>query len=274
MKNKTVLMFAKGFVLFWIAVFLLIPMIIVVITAMKPPSEFVKNPVGLPSVLYFTNFSDAVTKAKMLEYSKNSLFVLVVSVALIVVADVACAYGLSKTMHKRIGKALYLFIMFGLMLGGANYVTMLLLYRNFGLYNSLWGVIVSTVAGSVPLAVFLLVGFIRALPADIMEAADIDGCSPLRSLVHIVIPLITPAISTIVILNMVTCWNNMLTPLLLLKDKNLYTVPLGLLSLRGTYRTDYTVLFAAMLISAVPLIVSYLALQKKFVESLAGSLKG
>jgi len=274
MNGKPVHKLFKGAVLFFISIALLIPLFIIVVTALKHPAEFVKNPVGPPSALYFANFSNALTKGKILQYGLNSVFVAAAALVSIVVLDTACAYGLVKTLHKLMGKAVYMMIMSGMMIGMVGYVTMILVYRSFGLHNSLWGVVVAMAAGSVPLSVFLLVGFIRAVPREIVEAAEIDGCSDSRALVQIILPLIAPAISTVVILNLVTCWNNLLTPLLLLKDTKKFTIPLGLLSLRSSYRTEYTVLFAGLIISAIPIILTYVVFQKQFVESLAGSLKG
>ena len=272
-KNNTGSIF-KALILTLVSIWLLLPLYLIVMTAFKPPAEFTVNPLGVPSRIYFENFITALTKGKVLSFGLNSVFVTVISLVLIVTLNLFCAYGLNKIQNKLYGKLIYSFLMTGMMIAAVGYVTMILLYQRAGLYDSLWGVIVSTVAGSVPLACFLLMGAIRAIPGELLEAATIDGASDMQSLLSVILPLITPTVSTIIVLNLITSWNALLTPLLLLRSAKNYTLPIGLLTFRGTYNVQYTVLFAAMLMSAVPLIIVYFTLQKKFVESLAGALKG
>ena len=119
-----------------------------------------------------------------------------------------------------------------------------------------------------------MVGHFRSLPPDLTDAAIIDGCTDLKALVYIFVPLSKPIITTIVILNLVTSWNNFLLPLLLLTDQKLNTIPLSLMAFKGIFSVQYNLLFAALIITAVPMLVLYLLFQKNFVEGLAGAVKG
>jgi raffinose/stachyose/melibiose transport system permease protein len=156
--------------------------------------------------------------------------------------------------------------------GGLRFI--ILLYRETMLYNTLTGLIVSSVAASLPFAVLTLVGFLKTIPKEMTEAARIDGCSDFKILTKVIAPILSPAITSIGMLNMITVWNAVFMPLLLLSDKSKYTIPLGLLNFKGNYATEYNYMFAGVIIVAIPMIIIYFCAQKKFVQSLAGSVKG
>lgn len=275
MVKKNYFSFVMGKLLILIyAVFLLVPMYMVVITSLKSKAEFYTNPIGLPQNFQFSNFYEAFVSAKILKYGANSLFVTGVSVFLIVVFNVLCAYGIYKIFNKRIGTIIYGVIMLGLMIPGVGYITTILLYRSFHLYNTLYALIVSAVAGSVPFSMFILVGFLRTLPKELDESAKIDGCNDLQALFYVMVPNIKPAVITIAIFNMLTTWNNLFTPLILITKEKYFTLPLGLLAFRGNYSTQYNLMFAGALIVSIPLLLVYFKFQKYFVDSLSGGVKG
>lgn len=275
MERKNILAKIPGKILVYLyALFLLVPMYFIVITALKSGNEINVNPLGLPSKPLLSNFYEAFIKGNIARSGFNSIVITTFSVIFVLIINASLAYGLYKIYDKKIGAAIYSMIVAGMMVAPVGYVTTILLYRKFHLYNNLAGVIVANIAGSVPFAMFILVGYLRSLPRDLEDAATIDGCSDLQSLIFVIVPVIKPALATIGIINMVSSWNNLLIPLLLLKKEKLYTIPIGLITFKGTYTVDYNLLFAAVFITAIPLLILYLAFQKNFVESLSGSIKG
>lgn len=275
MEKKNILAGVPGKILIYsYAAFLLAPMYFIVVTALKKGDEISKNPLGLPSEPAFGNFYEAFVKGEIAHNAFNSIVISSFTVILVVIINTLLAYGLYKTYSKKIGAFIYSAIIAGMMVAPVGYVTTILLYRQFHLYNKLLGVIVANVAGSVPFAMFILVGYLRSLPKDLEDAATIDGCTDFQNLFFVITPVIKPALATIGIFNMVSSWNNLLTPILLLKNEKLYTIPIGLVTFKGTYTVDYNLLFAAVFITAVPILILYLAFQKNFVESLSGSVKG
>ena len=271
-ENLPYAVFSKS-VLYLYSLFLLIPMYFVIITSFKSRQEIVANPLGLPAKLLFGNFKDAFIEANLARCGLNSIVITTLTVALVLLFNTLIAFGIYRTYHKRFGTFFYSVLIAGLMIPSVGYVSTIILYRQLHLYNNLMGLIGSNVAGSIPFSMFILVGFLRSVPRQLEEAATIDGCSDLQCLIHILIPIIRPALATIAIFYMVGSWNNLLGPLLLLKNRDLYTIPVGLLNFRSSNSIDYNYLFAGVLITSLPVLIFYLLCQKNFVKSLAGSVK-
>lgn len=273
MEKKTLFNLPGRLLVYLYAVFLLSPMYVIIVTALKTREEVSTNPLGLPKRIAFENFYHAIVKGEILKYGLNSLIVTCISVLLVILLNTLCAYGVYRIFHKKLGALIYAVIMLGMMVPTVGYVPIILLYRKAHLYNNLSGLIVATVAGSVPFAIFILVGFLRSVPKELEEAATIDGCKDLQILRYVLVPVIMPALVTIAIFNLISSWNNLFQPLLLIRKKELYTIPIGLLNFRGKYSTEYNLLFAAVFIVSAPVLIIYFKFQKNFVESLSGSVK-
>ena len=256
------------------SVLVFLPLYVLVTTALKSEKEIYTNPVGLPAVPQWENFLVAVEKGKILQYALNSVVVTVIAVILIVVLQTLCSYGLYRLRGTRLGRLLYSLCIAGLMIPMVGYSSLILLYRNVGLYNTRTALVIASVASSLPFATMILVGHMKQVPGELLDAARVDGCSNFQILTKVMVPVIQPAITSIGVLNLINVWNNMLTPLLLLSDSYKYTIPVGLLSFKGNYSTQYNYLFAGIIITAIPVLVLYFSSQKKFVESMTGSIKG
>lgn len=266
--------FPKGKILVVIySLLLVLPFYFAIITALKPSTELFTNPIGWPTEIAWENFRLAIEKANIIQYSLNSILVTAVSVVIIVVLDVICAYGLFKLSNTKLGGLLYGLIILGLIIPVIGYASILGTFKTFGI-NNIPALIVMNVATSVPFAMLILVGFLKTIPKELIEAAKIDGCTDLKLLFKILIPIIKPAIATIVIVNVVNTWNSFMAPLLLLREKASYTIPIGLMNFKGQYSIEYNLMFASLFIVAVPLLIVFIVFQKKFTQSLAGSVKG
>lgn len=256
------------------ALFLIVPLYFILITALKSPQEITLNPLGLPESIRWENFSEALVQGKMLRYGFNSVVIAVFGIALSMFNIIMITFCLYKLQNTTIGKILYSLVILGMFIPGVGWVSTLKMYQALGLYNKTIGVIIANGFSSIPFGVFIVYGFMKTLPRELEEAAYIDGCTDFGVLRHILIPLIKPALITVGIFNFVANWNNLLTPLLLLNDSSKYTLPIGMLAFRGTYSVDYNLVFAAVIIAGAPLVLLYLRFQKHFVDSLTGSVKG
>lgn len=254
--------------------FLLLPIYFVIITSLKSRADINLKPIALPLQPVFRNFIDAIVEGKIARSSINSITITGCTIIISMVVNILLSYGIYKMFAKKVGVTIYSFIMFGMMIAPVGFVNLIILYQQMHLYNNLAGVILNLAANSIPFSVFLLVGHFRSIPKDLQDAATIDGCNDMQTLRNIFIPLSKPTITTILILNLVQSWNNLLSPLLLLRSEKLEPIPLSLLSFRGNYNIKYNFMFAALIITAIPLLLLFSKFQKYFVESLSGSLKG
>jgi raffinose/stachyose/melibiose transport system permease protein len=135
-------------------------------------------------------------------------------------------------------------------------------------------VLVYSVLG-IPLGVLVMVGFFRALPRDLEEAARIDGASHFQIFWKIMLPLTRPALAAVIILNGVWMWNDFFLGLILLTREDAYTLPVAIMAFRGSYSTEWGLIFASVIISVLPVLIGYVLLSRQFIAGLtAGSVKG
>ena len=249
-------------------------LLIVFVSGFKTSSDFMSNPIGLPKKWVLTTFIEAWQLSKFSIYFKNSIIITSFSLVMILIIACMAAYGIARYKYK-FSKIAYIYFMMGLMFPVQLYVLPLFLtLRNFGLLSSYLGMIVIYTATAQSFSVFLLVGFFRTLPKEIEEAAKIDGASDFRIFLQIMMPLSKPIIATVLILNLVGIWNDFLFPLVFILKSELRTVPLGLIAFFGQYNTKYSLLFAALAITIIPVAVAYMFSSKAFIKGLAsGAIK-
>ena len=154
-------------------------------------------------------------------------------------------------------------------------ISLFKLVQKLHIYNTYWGMIIPYVAFRIPFDTFLIRGYMMSLPISIEEAAFVDGCSTLQIFWKIVMPMSKPIIATAALLASMQIWNEFMFALVFIEDEALKTIPVGLMSLRGTLSTDWTILLAGLTISVVPIVLLFIVAQKYFVKGLtAGSVKG
>jgi raffinose/stachyose/melibiose transport system permease protein len=157
----------------------------------------------------------------------------------------------------------------------ANMIPQYVEFDRLGLTNSLVGLVLINVVVTLPIAVFILTGFMKTLPREIYEAAAIDGAGPWRTYRSIAIPLSRPSLAATDIFLFVIHWNELLYPLLFIQQPGKRTLPLALLNFQGEFQTNYPVLFTGVVVASAPLVITYLLLQRYFVAGMtAGSVKG
>jgi raffinose/stachyose/melibiose transport system permease protein len=154
-------------------------------------------------------------------------------------------------------------------------VPLLRLIKNLGLINSHWGLIVVYIATGLPFAIFMLTGFVRSIPNEIIEASVVDGCSVYRLFWVIIFPLLKPAVTTLFILDFLGIWNDFLLPMLTLTQNSMKTVTVAMYSFYGEYGTRWEMTFAAYTLAIIPIVIVYMFLQKNIVNGIMlGAVKG
>lgn len=262
-------LFAYLFVL--IAIY---PIFLMIASSFKSTAEIFKNPLGLPKSFSFAPYQKLLESIPFTDFMLNSLFVSVVTVILILLFSSMAAFYIARFSFKWNG-ILYFFFLIGLMIPiKLGIVPLFLLMKSLGLLNSLWSLILIYTASGIPISVFILTGFFRTLPVELEEAARIDGCNNFQLFWKVLLPLIRPALATVMMINFIQAWNDFFFPLIFIQDEALKTIPAGMLTLFGEYEADWSLLFAGLTLSALPMIVVFLMASKQFMEGLtAGAVK-
>ncbi len=254
----------------------LFPVWTMLINSLKPQREIFKHPFSLPQKLTFSGYESVWVTGHFDVYFRNSLFVTIVSLLIILFLGSLAAYALAN-WKSRISNLIYLFFVAGLMvpirLGTINIFQIIIALK---LNGSLLSLIPVYVASGLPIAAFVLVAFIRSIPSELMDAAYVDGASEWRIYASIIVPLIRPAMATVAIFNLIPIWNDLWFPLIFLRSsENQRTVTLGVSLLFGQYQTNWTNILATLSMSAIPLVLLYLLMSKQFIKGLtAGAVKG
>ncbi len=228
-------------------------------------------PAGNPT---FDNFVNAWQDGNLGQSLLVSLLVTVCSVALIVFLSAYAAYPLARITAKW-SRAVFYLVMVGLVV--PFFIALIPLYSTMhvlGLLGSPLALIILYTGHQFPLSVFLYVGFLRELPRDYEDAALIDGCNPTRAFASVVFPMLRPVTGTVIILNAVQIWNDFLPPLLFLGTGQLKTLPIGIYQFVGQYTSEWPLVFAGIVISILPLLVVYFAMQRRIMHGFSSGLKG
>jgi putative chitobiose transport system permease protein len=257
--------------LFLIALITLFPLLWLISTALKSQTEniFQSPPQLLPSSPTLDNFVSVWQSNPMGQYLFNSTLVAVVTVGLNLLFSALAAYPLARLSFP--GRD-WIFIAIVTTIMIPFQIVMIPLYIlivKLGLANTYLGMIFPSLASA--FGIFLLRQAFMGVPKEMEEAARMDGCSDLGLWWHIMLPAIRPALVTLAIFVFIGSWSDFLWPLIVIQDENLYTLPLGVAKLAGTFSLDWRLVAAGSVISIVPVLVLFLFLQRYIVPTEAGS---
>lgn len=253
---------------------MLYPLVLMILSSFKTTAQIFASPLSWPESFSLEPYRKLWELVPFQDYIWNSVFVSVAAVVLILLFSSLAAFYLARFAFVWNG-ALYFFFLIGLMIPlKLGIVPLFILMKNLGLTNSLWSLILIYTASGIPISVFILTGFFRTLPVELEEAARMDGCNNFQVFWRILLPLIRPALGTVMIINFISAWNDFFFPLIFIQDEALKTIPLGMLGLFGEYEADWSMIFAGLTLSALPMIAVFLVASKQFMEGLtAGAVK-
>jgi len=251
------------------------PLVFTTNVASKTRHEYILDRFTLADSMRWENFATAWTSAGLARYFLNSIIIVTGAVALLLLIGSMAGFALSQ-LRFRGSRALFLCCLAALFI--PFQVIMVPLVRTMGqtgLVDTYPGLILAYVAQFLPFTVFLLTGYYSGIPAEIIDAAKIDGNSVYGVYRRIMLPLGRPALLSIGILNALFCWNDVLIALLMMPSPEHRTLMVGVTSLRGQYSDDIPVFAAGVLIAAVPVLLLYLFFQRQIATGItAGSTKG
>lgn len=258
-----------------LAVATVYPLLFTANVAMKTRHEYVLDRFSLTGGLRWENLSTAWNSAGLARYLLNSLAVVSCSVVLLLLIGSMAGFALSQ-LRFRGSSALFLVCLAALFIPfQVIMVPMARVMADAGLIDTYPGLVLAYVAQFLPFTVFLMTSYYRAIPAEIGDAARIDGNSPYGVYRRIMLPIGAPALLSVGILDALFCWNDVLIALLMMPSADHRTLMVGVTSLRGQYSDDIPTFAAGVLIAALPVLVTYLFLQRQIADGITtGSTKG
>lgn len=257
-----------------IALSTIYPLLFLTSTALRPKADYTANPAGLPGELTLDNISGAFEQAHIGTYALNSLLVVVPAVLLVTAIGTLAAYALThfEIPLRRTALALVVFLM-------AIPPTILLIpvfkvVLDAGLLNDRLGLILVYTALMLPFGIYLLASFMRSVPRELLLAAQIDGAGPLRILWSVVVPLVRPALLTLLTLNFLFLWNELLFSLVILQTEEHRTIMVGIAQAQGQFQKNLGVVSAGLLLSMIPPLLIFAFFQRSLARGLtAGAVK-
>jgi ABC-type glycerol-3-phosphate transport system permease component len=254
---------------------MLLPLYWALVSSFTPESRLFASPSLLPETLVLDHYRALFTERDFWTPIRNSLIVAAATTCLSLVLGALAAYALARLRFR--GKTVILaFVLAVSMFPQISIVSPLyLLLRELGLINTYPGLVLPYLTFAMPLTIWLLVGFFRQLPAELEEAALIDGASRLRTLWEIILPLAWPGLATTGILTFLYCWNEFLFALSFTLGPEMHTVPVAIALFRGQYQVPWGQILAASIVATMPVALLVLIAQRRIVAGLtAGAVKG
>jgi raffinose/stachyose/melibiose transport system permease protein len=264
----------------------LFPIFLIVTNSLKDRRDLFRDPYTPPlwfsfeggfqitNVVSFSGYDQVFERANVGVYFANSFIVTVGALFLILLTGSMCAHALAEYQF-RLNRFLGLYMAIGIMIPiRLGTVSLIRLTNTMGIYNSLLALILVYAASGLPIAVFILTEFMRTVPRDLKDAARVDGASEYWILFTLIIPLIRPALATVLVFNMIPIWNDLWFPLTLAPGEHVRTVTSGLSAFAGQYKTDWTALLAALTLAMIPILTLYIIFSRQFIRGLTrGALK-
>lgn len=273
--------FTKGTLVIQIIVIIsalicLLPLFIVLNYSLKTKRElYIGNPLSLPESFNFDNYSNAFDKLNLSVTFINTAIYTLISVVILAVLCGAAAWAIARRKGKFF-KFSYIYFITGILIPAqALFLPIYIVGYKTGLVNTRLGIILMFIATNMSFGVFLMTSFMNTVPVELEEAACIDGCSVYRTYFSIVMPLLKPAMATLVIMQAFQIWNDYLMSSLYVSSDELKTLTVAIQSLFSQQTSDYSTAFAAIVISVLPIAVLFICLQKYFIKGMTvGAVKG
>ena len=272
--ERIVISIFSHLVLIFFVVVIVYPVMWMIFASFKSQTEIVTNIWGLPQTLLWDNYANAWKNASMGYAIFNSVVSSLGAVIFVTTLASLAGYAFAK-FRFRFSLAIFLILILT-MHAPIPVIPLYVMLVRLNLTDSLIGLILPMVAGGLPLAIFIFRAFFQSIPSELVDAAKVDGCTELSAFRRVIIPISTPAIATVAILQFVGAWNEYFLALILLRSPEVRTIPLAIQVFFYSWgRTQWEQVFAALTIGSLPMIILYIFMQRQFIQGLtAGSVKG
>jgi ABC-type glycerol-3-phosphate transport system permease component len=257
-----------------IALSTIYPLVFLTATALRPQSDYNADPAGVPGALTLDNISGAFNQAHVGTYALNSFYVVVPAVLLVTALATLAAYALTHFEIPLRRTALALVVLLMAIPPTILLIPIFKVVLDAGLLNDRLGLILVYTALMAPFSIYLLASFMRGVPTELLQAARIDGAGPLRILWSVVIPLVKPALLTLLTLNFLFLWNELLFSLVILQTEEARTIMVGIAQAQGQFQKNLGVVSAGLLLSMIPPLLIFAFFQRSLARGLtAGAVK-
>ena len=275
-KAKSITAWTVAFILaiFWLVVSFM-PFVFMVLNSFKEKFEMLtKGVFQLPDALNWNNYTE-VLKGGFGTYFKNSVIVLAISLILLLFIASCASYPLARFKFK-LANPIYALIVACMSI--PVHITLIPVFKmakSTGLYDSIWALIGPYIAFAVPISVFILTSFMKEIPREIEESAEIDGCGKIQMFFSMILPLAKPGLATLAIYNGVNMWNEFSFAYTLTQSSANRTLPLAIWEFQGQYSMNTPMIMAVLTLTLLPMIIMFIIFQDKLVKGMtAGAVKG
>ena len=257
-----------------LAVIYLLPLLWVIYVSLKDDKTLFVSPWAMPEHLMIENYSFAWTAGRLGVATLNSAIVCGVTLILCLLVGSMAAFAIGR-MRWKLSGAMMTYFLTGMMIPvHCILIPVFTRFSKMHLTNSLTGLILPYLTLSLPITIFIMTGFFQSLPNELFESACIDGCSIYRSFTHIALPLSRTGLFVTGLMTFVANWNELLLAMVFISDDGKKTLPVSLSKFVGPYNTNYSQMFAAIVIAIIPTIVVYCMFSNQIVDGLtAGAVK-
>ena len=253
----------------------LAPILWIFISSLKTRKELIKSPFALPEAPQFENYAFAWTAGKLGRAMLNSFLVCVITLLLTMVIGSMAAFAIGKLRWK-LANAAMTYILIGMMI--PVHCVLIPLFGRFAranLTNSLVGLIIPYLTFSLPVTIYIMIGFFKSIPDELFESACIDGASIYKMFFSVALPLSRTGLFVTGLMTFINNWNELLMAMVFISDDTKKTLPVSLSKFVGPYQTNYHQMFAAIVIAVIPTIIVYSAFSNQIVDGLTqGTVKG
>jgi raffinose/stachyose/melibiose transport system permease protein len=257
-----------------IVVITVLPLLFVILGGFKTNADINAHPAGLPRSWVLSNYAKILRSASFWHFVLNSLQIAVIASVLAVALGAMAAFGLSRYAFRG-REFIYTLFTIGLLFPlSVATLPVYLLLRQFHLLENALGVAIPEAAFSLPVTIIILRPFMMAIPAELEDAAVMDGSTKLGFFMRVLLPLSRPALVTVSVLAFITSWNGYLLPLLVFNDQQHFTLPLGVATFQSQYSQDTASILAFTALSMIPALVFFVFAERRIVGGLTGSIKG
>jgi len=265
---------------FMLAILLIIevyPLLWIVLSSVKSPSEFTSRPMyDLPLGIYWQNFVDAWSTGHMNIYFRNSAIVTFPSLFISISLSSAAAFGIEKLKWKWSNRVLFIFLAGIMVPVPIILLPLFTIFLKLSLINNLWGLIITYTAFGIPLQVFLFSSYFKTMPNELMESAVIDGANIYQIFLRIALPMVRNSIVTVALVQFFFTWNDLILSLTFICSDRFRPGQRGRIHFQGEYgQTEWGPTFASLTMAVIPTLIIYLFLNKSVMKGLtSGAVKG
>jgi ABC-type glycerol-3-phosphate transport system permease component len=252
----------------------LLPFVWAFFSSFKNTTEIFTNTSFFPNIWRWQNYANAWRIGNLGTYFWNSIVVTAFTVGILLCIASLAGYSFAKLKLRRHPWVFYLYLVGLAVPVQVTVLSVFFILKSIHLHNTLWGLIIALIADFSAFSTFLMRNFFMEIPDSLGESANMDGSTPLRTFTSIYLPLAQPAILALMIFGFLYAWNEFYLSLMILTDDKYWTIPLAVTAFSSLLLTDYSLVFAAFIISVIPTIVFYIVFQRSFVNGItAGALK-